>query len=129
MGADVDANLAIRRSAQIAGTDHFTLFDEDDGVASDFHLTEEVGVEEDGGAAGALAADDVADEAATHGVKAGGRFIEENEFRLMDQSLCKADALKHPFGEAAKAAVAMRSEAYEIKIGRHAITELGRHEP
>jgi hypothetical protein len=126
--ADVDVDLAVGRTVQIPRTDHFALLDEHDGITGDFDFAEEVGVEEHGGAAFSLVANDVANEPAAHGVEAGSGFIEENEFGFMDESLGEADALQHAFRKAAEAAVAMRSEADEIKISGNTVAELRRSE-
>jgi hypothetical protein len=128
MGPDVDANLAIRRSAQIAGADHFTLFDEDDGVAGNFDFAEQVRVEEDGGASGTLFADDVTDKPAAHGIEAGSGLVQKDEFWLVDESLCETDALQHAFGKAAKTSVTMRREADEVEIRGHTVVELRQRE-
>ncbi len=82
-------------------------------------------VEKDGGATVAFIADDVADKVAAHGIESGGGLIEENQVGSMNQGLGEANALHHALGEAAKTAVAMRSEADEIEIGGDTITKLG----
>lgn len=100
------------------------MLDEDNGVAGDFDFAQQMGVEEDGGAALAFIADDVADEMAAHGIEAGSGLVEEDEFRLVNEGLGKADALHHAFGKAAETAVAMRREANEIDISGNAIAKL-----
>lgn len=122
--ADVDLNLAVRAGVQIAGANDFALLDEHDGIASNFDFTEKVGIEENGSAALALIANDVADEAAAHGVEAGSGLVEEDEFGLVNKSLGQTDALQHTFRKAAKTAVAMRCEADKIEEGGNAVAEL-----
>ena len=126
--ADVDVNLAIGGTVQIARADDFAVLDEHDGVTGDFDFAEKVGIEEHGGASFSLVANDVANEPAAHRVEAGCGLIEEDEFGLMDESLSEADALQHAFRKAAEAAVAMRGEADEIEISGNTVAELGRSE-
>ncbi len=124
-GTNVNVDFAFRGGMQIAGADDLALFDENHGVAGDFHFAEQMGIKEDGGATLALVANDVADEVAAHGVKAGSGLIEEDEFRLVDESLGEANALHHTFGKAAEATVAMWSKADEFEIGGDAVAQLG----
>ena len=56
-------------------------------VAGDLDFAEEVGVEEDGRAAVALRANNIADQPPPHGIEPGSRLIEKNQFRLMNQRL------------------------------------------
>ena len=87
LGTDVDVNFVVGRAVQVSGADYLALLDEHDGVASDFDFTEQMGIEENSGAAFSLVANDVADEAAAHGVEAGSGFVEEDEFGLVDERL------------------------------------------
>jgi len=82
MGADMD--FAFGGRAEITGGNNLAMLDEDHGIASDFDLTKEMGVEENGSAALAFAADDVAYEVATHGIEAGGGLVEEDEVGFVD---------------------------------------------
>jgi len=109
---------------QITRADDLALLDENHGIASDFHFTEKMGIEEDGGPALAFATNDVADEVAAHGIQPGSGLIEKHEFRLVNEGLGEADTLHHPFGKAAQAPVAMRSKTHELEIGGNALTEL-----
>jgi len=129
VGADVDVDFAFGGGVQIAGADDFAVLDEDHGIAGDFDFAEKMRVEKNSGAALSLVADDVADEAAAHGVEAGGGFVEEDEIRFVDESLGEADALHHALGKAAEPAVRMRSEADEIEIGGDAIAKLRGSKP
>ena len=124
MGANIDVDFAFGRSAEIARADDLALLDEHDGVASDFDFAKQVGVEEDGGAALAFIANDVADKMPTHGIEAGSRLIEEDEFGFVNESLGEADALHHAFGKTVEAAIAMGSEADEIDVGGNTLAEL-----
>jgi len=126
--ADVDVNLAVGRTVQIARADDFAVLDEHDGVTSDFNFAKKMGIEEYGGAAFSLVADDVTNEPAAHWVEAGSGLIEEGEFGLVDEGLSEADALQHTFRKATKAAIAMRGEADEIEISGNAVAELNRSE-
>ena len=129
MGSYVDVDFAFGRGVQIAGTDDFAVLDEDDGVASNFDFAEEMGIEEDGGAAFSLVADDVANKASAHGVEAGGRLVEEDKIGFVKESLRETDSLHHAFRKAAQATIAMRGETDKIKIGGDAIAKLGGSEP
>lgn len=129
MGAYVDVDFAFGRGVQIAGTDDLTVFDDDDGVAGDFNFTEEMRVKENGGAALAFIANDVANEVAAHGVEAGSGFIEEDKIGFVEESLRETDTLHHPFRKAAQPTIAMRGETDKIKIGGDAVAELGLGEP
>lgn len=124
----MNLDFAAGCGAKIARGNDFAPLDEDNGVTGDFDFTQEMGVEEDGGAALAFIADDVADEVAAHGVEARSGLIEEDEFRLVNEGLGKADALHHAFGEATETAIAMRRETNEIDIGRNAIAKLRRRQ-
>ena len=114
---------------QVAGADDLTLLDKDDGVAGDFDLAKEMRIKEDGGAAVAFVANNVANEMAAHGVKAGGGLIEEDEVGFVDERLREADALHHAFRKTTETTIAMRGEADEIEIGGNAIVKLSRSEP
>jgi hypothetical protein len=86
---------------QIAGTNDFAVLDEGDGVAGDFNFTEEMRVEENGGAALAFIANDVANEVPAHGIEAGSGFIEEHKIGFVKESLRETDALHHAFRKSA----------------------------
>ena len=105
------------------------MLDEDDGVTGDFNFAQEMGIEEDGGAALAFIADDVADEVAAHGIEARSWLVEEDEFRLVNEGLGQADALHHAFREATETPVAVRREANEIDIRGNAIAKLRLRQP
>ena len=124
MGAYVDVDFAFGRGVQIAGTDDFTVLDEDHGVAGDFNFTEEMRVEENGDAALAFIANDVANEVAAHGIQAGSGFIEEDEIGFVQECLRETYALHHAFRKAAKATIAMWGETDKFKIGGHTVVEL-----
>ena len=124
VGANVNLDFAIGGGTKIARGNDFAVLDEDDGVTGDFDFAQEMGVEEYGGAALAFIADDVADKMAAHRIEARSGLIEEDEFRLVNEGLGKADALHHAFGEAAETAVSMRREANEVDVGRNAIVKL-----
>ena len=96
-----------------------------DGIAGDFDLTQEMRIEEDGGAAAALLTDDVADQTSAHGIEAGSGLIQKDKLWLVDECLCQADALQHAFREAAKPAITVAAKAHEIQIGGHTITQFG----
>ena len=87
LGTDVDVNFGVGRAVQVSGADYLALLDEHDAVASDFDFTEQMGIEENSGATFSLVPNDVADEAAAHGVEAGSGFVEEDEFGLVDERL------------------------------------------
>jgi len=129
VGANVNMDFAVGRRAEIARTDDLTLLDEDHGIASNFDFTEQMGIEEDRGAALALVTDNIADQVTAHGIEAGGGFVEEDQFGLMDEGLRQADALHHAFGKAAEASIAMRGEADQIDVGRNALAQLGGSKP
>jgi len=129
VGAHVNVNFAVRRAVQISGADDFALLDEDDGVASNFDFAEEMGIEEDGGAAFSLVTDDVANKASAHGVEAGGRLVEEDEFRAVNQGLRETDPLQHAFRKATESPVAMSRESDEVQEGGNAVAELRGCEP
>jgi hypothetical protein len=97
VGAHMNLDFSIGRSAQVTGTDHFALFNKNYRVASDFDFAEKMRVEKDSCAAIAFVANDVTDEVAAHGIEAGRGFIKEDKFGFMDQSLSQTDALHHAF--------------------------------
>jgi len=83
-----------------------------------------MGIEENSGAAFSLIANDVADEAATHGIEAGRRFVEEDEFGLVDEGLGQTDALQHAFRKTTETPVALRGKSDEVEEGGNAVAEL-----
>lgn len=55
-------------------------------------------------------------------------FIEENQFRVVDQGLSQPDTLQHALGEILETLVAMRGEPYEVDEGGNAVAQTaGRH--
>ena len=58
------------RALQLASLHHLAIFDEGNSVAGNLHLAKEMRVEQHGRAAFALGFDDVAYQAATHGIEA-----------------------------------------------------------
>ena len=128
-GVSLRARTTTRTSssggAQVAAGNDFALADEDDLVAGDFDLAEQMGIEENGGAAFALRANDIAHQAAAHGIESGSGLVEKNQFRLVDQGLRQADALQHALGEILQALVAVRREADQVDQRRHTVAQGG----
>lgn len=76
----------------------FTLVQDGDAVADGLDFAQFVRGEEDGFALALEALDDFADLHATDGVEAAGRLVEDEEVGVVDERLCEAHALLHPFG-------------------------------
>src|SRR6202166_5478867 len=93
----MDLPLGIR--AKITAADHLAFLDKHHTVTGNFNFAENVRVQKNGGAAVALRADDVANEAPPHGIKSGGRLIEKNQLWLMNQRLGQSNSLQHALGE------------------------------
>src|ERR1700694_639610 len=115
------ANFAVWHITQIAGSYYFSMFNKNHAVAGDFNFTQQVRVEKNGGAAIPLSVNDIAHQAATHGIQTGCGLIEKNKFRFVDERLRQADALEHSFGEAAQPSFTMRGKADELNVRGDAV--------
>ena len=96
---------------QPAFADHPALENDADVIADFLHLFEQVGAQEHRDAALAELEDQIADLPRAHRIHPGGRFVENDQPRLLDERLRQADALEHAFRIAADPAVA---RAFEI---------------
>jgi hypothetical protein len=74
-----------------------------------------VGIEQNGCPATALGLNNVADHSAAKGIEARGWFVEENQFRVVEQGLREADTLQHSLGELLQALVTVRRESHEVE--------------
>jgi hypothetical protein len=70
-----------------------------DAVAYILDIGEQVAAQDDCGAAVGEGDDEVFDFSAADGVESGGGFIEDDEFRVIDEGLGEADTALHAFGE------------------------------
>jgi hypothetical protein len=98
-GGDLDGVGVGEEFAEGAlGLDAATVVDYD-AVADVFDIGEEVAAEDDGGSAVGEGDNEIFDFAAADGVEAGGGFIEDDEFRVIDEGLGEADTALHALGE------------------------------
>ncbi len=72
------------------------LHEDRDAIAHHLELAEQVAVEEDGPSLAPQLDEDVADLASSHRVDAVGRFVEDDQLRIVHQRLGESDPLLHP---------------------------------
>ncbi len=80
--------------------DDFAVINDDDFAAGLFHFREDVGAEDDGVVAGE-AGDQLTRFALLFGIETGGRLVENQNRRVVDDGLGDADALAVAFGKLA----------------------------
>src|SRR5579872_4807861 len=90
---DYDVDFTLTQCAQILRCDYFTIFQERNVVARNFHLAEQVRIQKYGCAALALTADYVPHQSSPHGIQARSRFVQENDLGLMNQRLRQSNPL------------------------------------
>jgi hypothetical protein len=102
-------------------TDQFSLGEDADAVADILYLLEEMGGEQHGLAPFFQSQDEITDLTRSGRVDPRCRFVEDQEARIVDHGLSQADALEHPLGIGADAAITCFPEAREIEKFRDSV--------
>src|SRR5215472_7230096 len=82
-----------------------------------------MGIEQHGCPTIALGLNDVTDHAAAKGIEARRRFVEENQFRIVQQSLGETDTLQHSLGKFLQALFTMRRESHQVEQRWNTLTQ------
>ncbi len=85
-----------------AAGDKTAFHDDPNSITDHLHVMQNVRAEKDGLPAIAQAQNQIAHLLASDRVQTGHRLIEDDQFRVVNQRLCQADTLQHPFGELAQ---------------------------
>ena len=93
------------RARETAFGDDAAALDERHTIAGRFYFTKQMGIEKHRHVVGAQFVDDAAHQQPAQWVKPGGRLIEKDESRIVQQRLRQTDALKHAFAVAAQRAI------------------------
>ena len=98
-----------------AAVKEVAFLDNSDPVAEGLELAQDVGGDEDGFALFAELAQDIHHFDTGSGVQAAGRFIQEEEVRVMDEDSGQAQALLHTAAEVSGQVVALLGEADQLE--------------
>ena len=83
-------------------------------------------IQEDRRSAVALSAEDVAHQAASHGIQPRGRLVQEYQLRVVNQRLGQPDTLEHALGKVGQTFVPMRCESHQFKERGNTIAQRAR---
>jgi hypothetical protein len=84
-----------------------------------------VRAEEDSAPLVSQAQNQLAHVAASERIEAGHRLVEEDHLRIIDERLCKADALDHPLGELPQLKPPLGAHAHLVQQARDSLAPLG----
>ena len=93
------------RRRETAFGDDAAAFDERHAIAGRFHFAKQMGIEKHRDPVGAQFVDDAAHQQSAQRVEPGGRLIEEDELRFVEQRLGQPHPLKHALAVAAQRAI------------------------